>query len=250
VAAPRGDSKLLDLVGQVMGLLDVDEFRRGLLGALKEAVPSQIASLNEVTRDGRLAVVSEPEFDQEWYELFGTLVDENPLYRHYVETSVGGATRFSDVTTRVEFRKTRIYREFYALLGIEHQIAFTLPSGAGDIVAVALSRGDRDYTDAERDFLNRARPYLIQAYRNAVAYTERRAADPSGLEPALVAGGLTQREAEVVASVALGGSNRAVATRLALSERTVQKHLERAFRKLGVSSRSEAAARAWELAGG
>lgn len=34
-----------------------------------------------------------------------------------------------------------------------------------------------------------------------------------------------------------------------VSVRTAQKHVERAFRKLGVSTRSRAAARAWELSG-
>ena len=60
--------------------------------------------------------------------------------------------------------------------------------------------------------------------------------------------GLTPREAEVAQLVATGGSNRDIAARLGVSDRTVQKHLERSFRKLGVKTRSEAAARAWELA--
>src|SRR3712207_1722943 len=144
--SPASDnSALLELIGEVMGLLNADEFRRGLLLALHRAVPSKYASLNEIRRDGSVAIVSEPEESQELYDLFASLVDENPLYRHYLETNDGRALRFSDVTTQAEFRRTRIYREFYTRLGVEHQIAFTLPSGGGDIVALALSRGDRDY---------------------------------------------------------------------------------------------------------
>ena len=37
--------------------------------------------------------------------------------------------------------------------------------------------------------------------------------------------------------------------RMRISHRTVGKHLERSFRKLGVGDRSTAAARVWELAG-
>ena len=50
--------------------------------------------------------------------------------------------------------------------------------------------------------------------------------------------------------VALGSSNRHVAGELGVSDRTVGKHLERAFRKLGVQTRSQAPARAWTLARG
>lgn len=54
--------------------------------------------------------------------------------------------------------------------------------------------------------------------------------------------GLTPREAEVLSAVIAGHSNQEAADDLGLSVRTVQKHLERAFRKLGVRSRTEATA--------
>ena len=65
----------------------------------------------------------------------------------------------------------------------------------------------------------------------------------------LIAAGLTPREAEVLRFVALGRSNQHIAAELGISDRTVGKHLEHGFRKLGVGDRSSAAARAWALAG-
>jgi two-component system, NarL family, response regulator LiaR len=56
--------------------------------------------------------------------------------------------------------------------------------------------------------------------------------------------GLTARESEVLALVAAGLSNRAAAEALFVSENTVRTHLKAVFRKLGVTSRSQAAARA------
>ena len=50
--------------------------------------------------------------------------------------------------------------------------------------------------------------------------------------------------------MARGRSNHHIAVSLGISDRTVGKHLEHGFRKLGVSDRSTAAGRAWELAGG
>jgi DNA-binding CsgD family transcriptional regulator len=57
---------------------------------------------------------------------------------------------------------------------------------------------------------------------------------------------LTMREDEVLGWVAQGKSNSEIAMILAISLRTVEKHLERVFEKLGVESRTAAAARFWE----
>jgi DNA-binding CsgD family transcriptional regulator len=56
--------------------------------------------------------------------------------------------------------------------------------------------------------------------------------------------GLTVREAEVLTWVAEGKTNLAVAAILRISGRTVQKHLERTYVKLGVETRTAAAAQA------
>jgi DNA-binding NarL/FixJ family response regulator len=60
------------------------------------------------------------------------------------------------------------------------------------------------------------------------------------------AGGLTTREVQVLALVAAGKSNRAIATELFLSEKTVERHVSNILTKLGVGSRTAAAAYAFE----
>lgn len=57
---------------------------------------------------------------------------------------------------------------------------------------------------------------------------------------------ITPREAEVLIHVAAGLTNRQVAHRMSISEGTVIKHLEKLYRELGVASRTEAVARAYE----
>jgi ATP/maltotriose-dependent transcriptional regulator MalT len=56
-------------------------------------------------------------------------------------------------------------------------------------------------------------------------------------EPADRKAALTKREREIVTLVSDGLSNKAIATRLCLSPRTVESHIFRIYRKLGVSSR-------------
>ena len=53
-------------------------------------------------------------------------------------------------------------------------------------------------------------------------------------------GGLTAREVEVLARVAAGGTNRQIATALAISEHTVARHLSNIFDKTGTCNRTEA----------
>lgn len=72
--------------------------------------------------------------------------------------------------------------------------------------------------------------------------------DRPRLEPEfLKAVGLSPREAEVLALVAEGRTNAEVARLLFASPRTIGKHLEHIYRKLGVENRSAAVLRVLAL---
>ena len=68
----------------------------------------------------------------------------------------------------------------------------------------------------------------------------------SGRAAARAAGGLTERELQVLRLVAAGETNKAIAADLFLSERTVDRHMSNIFTKLGVSSRAAATAYAYQ----
>lgn len=71
---------------------------------------------------------------------------------------------------------------------------------------------------------------------------------PTGAKLLQTALNLTEREAEVLHWVANGKSNRDIAEILTMSPRTVNKHLEQIFPKLGVENRTAAAAIALKVA--
>ncbi|MFW6205788.1 MAG: helix-turn-helix domain-containing protein, partial [Gemmatimonadota bacterium] len=68
----------------------------------------------------------------------------------------------------------------------------------------------------------------------------------AGSGPARDDHGLTPRQLEVLAELATGKTNRAIAGTLFISEKTVARHVSDIFAKLGVSSRAAATAYAYE----
>jgi len=246
------DPRLLELIGDTHGLLDLDEFRVGVFAALKRAISCDWVSINEVppVSGGDHWELVEPELPEELHELFGRYMHQNPLLLFMLESRNGSARRLSEMIGPEEFHATDLYRRLYGLIGLEYQLAFTLPQEPPRMLGIALSRRGHsgDFDDADRDLLNAARPYLIQSYRNAVAFESlRTAVGTEALGTALRTAGLTRREADVMSLLARGRSNADLATTLGISTRTAEKHVQNSFRKLGVRSRSSASARVWDL---
>jgi DNA-binding NarL/FixJ family response regulator len=65
-------------------------------------------------------------------------------------------------------------------------------------------------------------------------------------ESAFAEAGLTKRELSILEELPAGGSNQEIAKRLFLAEQTVKFHLTNIYRKLGVSTRTEALHYAYE----
>jgi DNA-binding CsgD family transcriptional regulator len=97
--------------------------------------------------------------------------------------------------------------------------------------------GDRDGAQLERDAARRTFVQLGAAVDLAQPELTGPAVQPSHV--------LTEREAQVLALVATGLTNRAIAAQLGISEKTVARHLSNIFTKLGVSSRAAATAYAY-----
>jgi DNA-binding NarL/FixJ family response regulator len=116
---------------------------------------------------------------------------------------------------------------------------------SAETVRAAIKAGVASYLTkavATRDF-------LLDALRRTVA--GERVFAPAGLVDALVHDPtqvppsgevrLTSREREIITLAAEGAANSAIATALGLSSRTVENHLARMYKKLGVTSRTQLA---------
>ena len=342
---------MLRVVSDLNSLERPEDFRAALLPGVRELVPCEIASYNEVDFDAEAMIAAvEPEdwLTDDTLEKFVRLGHQNPLVTRYQRTRDGRPYKWSDLITRRELHRTDLYRELYAQIEIEYQMAFCLPAPPGVVIAFALNRSRRDFSERDRVLLNLLRGPLIQALRTVQRYAalaerlvalergldhrdagvvllepgrigwavsfasesarrvlgvdagdvlperlhgwiDARRSDPTGeavpplvIEaengsrvavhllparepggsdallvetveeilslPMLGAAGLTKREAESLRLVALGRANSEIAAELQISVRTVQKHLENAYEKLGAASRTQAVQAAWSIA--
>ncbi len=89
----------------------------------------------------------------------------------------------------------------------------------------AVAQGDEIYTDEHRQLASGKLREVFDRARTA----------------------LSQRELEALSLISEGLTTRQIATRLELSEGTVESHIKSLYRKLGVGSRTQATARAREL---
>ncbi|GAA2173242.1 response regulator transcription factor [Agrococcus versicolor] len=87
----------------------------------------------------------------------------------------------------------------------------------------------------------------VAAGETALAPSVARALVRAAREPEPARPGLSTREAEVLALVAQGLTNRAIGAHLHVGEATVKTYLARVFDKLGVADRTRAVTRAQEL---
>jgi DNA-binding NarL/FixJ family response regulator len=325
---------LLELLGEVHHAENLAGFRMALLDVLPRIIPAAYTSYNEVSAEGMpLVTLVTPEVAKPVMANWGRYGHQNPLVRHHLKTRDPRAHRLSDVTSMATFRELELYHEVFVPLGVEHQLAVTLPAPPRLLIGLVFADAD-DFTDPQKRLLDLARPHLIQAHANAtlrermhdvlhaveaglddlgeaivvtaahdrIAFaTEAGRAALELVEPEasatrlperlrdlpapghsvvpisggsplvvrklapkggatvlifergsrgvsrslLTSLGLSPREAEVLQAMMRGSSTAAIATQLKVAPRTVYKHAERIYAKLGVNDRIAAVSAAW-----
>ena len=168
---------------------------------------------------GALSAQDRAAFDRHFHE--------HPLVRYHAYQGGRGTQRISDSLPIEQFRRSALYNDYYRRIRIDHAMALPIYVRDGVLVSFVLNRTRRNFTDRERALLDVLRPHLARVYQRLNRL-----------------GGLTAREAEVLRWVAAGKSDAQIAAILHISARTVQKHLQHSYEKLGVESRTAAAMRA------
>jgi DNA-binding CsgD family transcriptional regulator len=242
-----------DLVGEVADAPTVEEFSRRASEGLSRLIPAQAISFNEwdytehrlTGFHGRSGYLAELDYLNELWPQCEWLVRMAPPERIWrVET-------MSDYVPLKTLKRREVYDCVYRALTIDHFMAITVAANGQRRAVMLLDRDRGEFTDDERAIGQLLIPPLARIYRG-VRTRERLAARARELEHALRevprrraspdgAAELTARELEVLEHVAAGRTDREIATLLYVSVRTVQKHLEHVYEKLGVRTRTAAA---------
>ena len=114
----------------------------------------------------------------------------------------------------------------YRPIRIDYAVAVPIHVESNTLVSFVLNRTGRDFSDRDRDCLEAIRPHLGNLYR-----LTRKAESPRAAWG--VPSQLTAREREVLQWLSGGKTDRDIGCILGISPRTVQKHLQRMYEKLG-----------------
>jgi len=184
----------------------------------------------------------------EWVRLSIEAPTRHPLLRYYLATGDLAPQQVADVPSGLAGPRTRAqWAELSRCHGIEHQLAIPLPPGTEAPRWFVLGRSDA-FGAEQMHLARRVQKVIAGLDRQAAALRQWqfRAPVPDAVAVATDVH-LTPRELSVLTLVADGLTAAAVARRLVVAERTVHKHLERTYAKLGVSDRVSAVLRAQRL---
>jgi DNA-binding CsgD family transcriptional regulator len=184
----------------------------------------------------------------EWVRLSVETPTVHPLMRYYLATGDRAPQQVADVPSTIAGPRARArYAELIRADGLEHQLAIPLPPRSSGARWFVVGRST-PYSPAAMMLARQVQRLIIGLDRQATALTrwQQRAAGGDGGSVATDVR-LTPRELSVLGLVADGLTAAATARRLVVAERTVHKHLERVYAKLGVSDRVSAVLRAQRL---
>lgn len=219
---------------------------------LRQTFDVTAASYNWAEADGRQGILIRPRDTlQPLAEEFlawqrGEIVGRHPLITWH--QSVGGclpSTNERVPLTVVSARERQPLISLQKTIGCEHQLAINYRLGRNVYHSYVMTRSGTDFTDEDLVVAGQIQRAVIGLDHQVVVYQRLTGTTPTRA----VEAGLTPRELCVLDLVAEGLPTTTVARRLACSPRTVSKHLERIYRKLGVCDRVNAlrVARQWEV---
>jgi DNA-binding CsgD family transcriptional regulator len=231
----------------------VDGFARRGVASLERLVSGELTTLSICNLDtGHRSVVSDvpgaiakPEIDA-----FDRHFHEHPLVRAHGRNPRAETRRISDLLPPAEFRRTPLFNDYYRPIRIDHAMAVPIHVDRACLVSFVFNRSKRDFADRDRACMEAIRPHLGTLYRLSREMDGARAAwgVPSAVPHPPGDETLTDREQEVLQWLSSGKTDRDIAQILAISPRTVHKHLQRIYEKLGVETRTAAVMRAMNIA--
>ena len=257
---------LLKALDELYRPVTLDGFPAHLFAVLDELLPGTAVSLDFVDYASRRTeshVASKhltPAQAVEIESVVREFIWQNPVGAHIADGHPTAVVQPTDLISQRQFRRTDLYQLAFRPVRMEYQIVASLAWSQGAGGLVVNRPGTRNFTLREVALVAHLRPHVERAYLALRQLAELRsqlakaqgtlAAEGHVVHPAgWTAAGLTTREKEVLHWVSQGKRNGEIAIILGISSRTVEKHVEHLFAKLGVETRAAVAAVAYEVRG-
>jgi DNA-binding CsgD family transcriptional regulator len=224
-------------------------FAHAGVAGLPGLVSSELTTLSVCDLDsGHRSVLSDQPgaISKREIEVFDRYFYEHPLVRAHGRNPHAVTRRINDVLPPADFQRTPLFNEYYKPIRIDHAMAVPIHVDRKLLVSFVFNRSRRAFSDRDRTCLELLRPHLGNFYRLTRALDATRQGTPAAAAPQAANGldfALTVREEEVLQWLASGKTDRDIGEILGISPRTVHKHLQRIYEKLGVETRTAAVMR-------
>ena len=150
---------------------DLGSFPSRVLDAVRGLVANDMAVYTAIDpRYDRPLLAADPAADAlfETAPAFAKFQDQHPSITFVKETGCHDPVAISDFLSVREWHKRDLYQEFFGVLGIEDQLAITVPVEAPLVLGVALNRARRGFTDRDRAVLGLFGVHLNAAFERAL----------------------------------------------------------------------------------
>ena len=228
----------LHAIGQ--DCIDSGDFARRGVQCLPRLVSSELTTLSVCNLDSghRRVVCDQPGvISRRELEVFDRYFFDHPLVREHGRNPAAVTRRIDDLLPGGSFRSTPLFNDYYRTIRIDHVMAVPIHVDRHVLVSFVVNRSKRGFSDRDRERVEVIRPHLGHLYR----LSARTARNDDSLADS--AAPLTPREREVLEWLGAGKTDKDIAAILVISPRTVQKHLQRIYEKLGVETRTAAVMR-------
>jgi DNA-binding CsgD family transcriptional regulator len=225
----------LHAIGQ--DCVDGGDFARRGVQCLPRLVSSELTTLSVCNLDSghRRVVCDQPGvISRRELEVFDRYFYDHPLVREHGRSPTAVTRRIEDLLSCSAFQRSPLFNDYYRAIRIDHVMAVPIHVDRHVLVSFVVNRSKRGFSDRDRERVEVIRPHLGHLYRLSARKNE-------ALEEIEA---LTARERDVLGWLGAGKTDKDIAAILAISPRTVQKHLQRIYEKLGVETRTAAVMRA------
>ena len=245
-----------DIVSSLYTCRDISELRTQFLSRLNALIPYSYASIlltdpkkNGTARQGTsfsfLPPLCVPEYfadaESSWVEY------QKEDYLAWISMSPESIlVRESEVLSDEQRLNSYIYKHCYHKYNIYDSLQYAIISDRRllGIITLLRTRIDEAFSDDDTFFLRSLGIHMTTVFKR-FTYPDADFAAPGKkkADDLIKKYSLTSREAQVLTMVLSFADNTEICESLGIKENTLQKHLQNLFRKMGVSSRWEAAAK-------